>query len=345
MIIVIPVFGFGRSGGERVLSKLASELIERGCVVYFLTLNNSDEIYYETKAKIVKCIASKSNNRAIRFIKNNISLYKGIRKLKPDVVIANFHLTAFIVSMLPKEIIKYYYIQAYEVNFYSSVVRKSIAYISYLLPLKKIVNSPGLLPLNISKGVVDIIPPGIDDGVFFSREINSGVNNIGVIGRIEKHKGTSRIIDSILNWEGKSVITLNIALYLDEVDRKRLNSSGVKYTFTEISNDHELANFYRMNDLVIATGLVEDGAFHYPCAEAISCGCAVISNYAPLAYTDSKLKILTFTEKTICEKLDLFISMSDEEVKSEIIDNKNFIQLLNWESIGEKLYNLLKIEE
>ncbi|EFN8653230.1 hypothetical protein EAF46_25230, partial [Escherichia coli] len=108
-----------------------------------------------------------------------------------------------------------------------------------------------------------------------------------MVGRKEIHKGTKNIIDALINWEQKHLITFNIALYLSKDDEVKLKEHDVDYNFYPIYDDIQLAKFYRVNDLVIATGLVEDGAFHYPCAEAMSCGCAVISNYAPLADTNS----------------------------------------------------------
>lgn len=340
MKVVIPVMDFGKAGGERVLSKLASELVRCGCDVYFVALGSASEIYYETTANIVKSKVSQSKNRVVRFLQNNYYLYKKCVELKPDCAIANFHLTAYMVSLLPSVVKKYYYIQAYEVLFYQSIFRKFIAYLTYLLPLRKIANHRELLPKKINK-IVSVIPAGVDDKIFTMRPWKGTRNSIGIVGREEKRKGTSSIINTILNWDKKANITVNVALYLGEEDRKKLTENGINYNVITISNDMELADFYRLNDLVIATGLVEDGAFHYPCAEAISCGCAVISNYAPLTNTLSKLQIPTFNEKLLIEKLNYYFSMSETELKNEINNNHKFLDGYSWSSIGNKLFTIL----
>ncbi|VEB96362.1 Glycosyl transferases group 1 [Cedecea lapagei] len=290
MKIVIPIMDFGRAGGERVLSRLATELVNCGCDVYFVALGSAKDIYYQTTAKILKSKVSNSKNRIVRFIMNNYYLYKKCMELRPDCAIANFHLSAFMVSFLPRTVGKYYYIQAYETVFYKSLIRRFIAFSTYLLPLRKIVNHKNILPKSINN-YVEIIPAGIDDQVFYSKTNKGERKTIGLVGREEKRKGTSNIIDEIIRWENKEDLVLNVALYLSEEDRLRLEKIKINYNVIEINNDLDLANFYRLNDLIIATGLVEDGAFHYPCAEAMSCGCAVISNYAPLTNTNSKLKI------------------------------------------------------
>jgi hypothetical protein len=53
MNILITVLGFGRSGGYRVLSKLADELINLNHNVYFLSPDSSKDLYFPTKAKIL----------------------------------------------------------------------------------------------------------------------------------------------------------------------------------------------------------------------------------------------------------------------------------------------------
>ncbi|EQC1388524.1 glycosyltransferase family 4 protein, partial [Escherichia coli] len=261
--------------------------------------------------------------------------------LKPDCIIANFHLTAFLVFLLPRSIRKYYYIQAYEVVFYKSIIRKLIALITYCLPIKKIINHRDLLP-KILNNHIGIIPAGIDQTIFYPRNYSGVKKNIGVVGRKEIHKGTKNIIDALINWEQKHLITFNIALYLSKDDEVKLKEHDVDYNFYPIYDDIQLAKFYRVNDLVIATGLVEDGAFHYPCAEAMSCGCAVISNYAPLADTNSTLKIPTFTVENLINRLNYYMDMSDEEIFSEIKMNFSHVKEHDWEIVGRNFYEIIK---
>ncbi|KFC80957.1 glycosyltransferase [Buttiauxella agrestis] len=267
-------------------------------------------------------------------------MYQACKYIKPDAVIANFHLTAYFVSFLPRTIKKFYYIQAYEVVFYNNIIRKTLAYLTYYLPLKKITNHEQLLPNYLNKNKI-IIPAGIDLQMFYKRECHNNKKNIGVIGRVERHKGTKEIIDAIIAWDKKHEVTVNIAVYISEEDKLRLTKNCIKYHYVKIDNDNELARFYRTNDLMIASGLVEDGAFHYPCAESMACGCIVISNYAPLVESDSHYKIKHLNEKMIIEKLDYFFASTQEEIQEEISDNIRNINHYSWDLVGSKLNSAL----
>lgn len=340
MKIIIPVFGFGKSGGERVLSKMANELIKHNNDVFFVAPNNGSVPYYETDAEIVRSYCGSKFNRIINFLITYYHLYQACRQLKPDIVIANFHLTAYLVFLLPHKIKKFYYIQAYEVVFYKNILRKALAYITYYLPLRKITNHNQLLPGYLNGNKV-VIPAGVDIKTFYSRGCINAKKNVGVIGRVEKHKGTKEIIDAIIAWDNKHKVIINIAIYISEEDQERLIDNGVKFNYFKINNDNELADFYRCNDLIIATGLVEDGAFHYPCAEAMSSGCIVISNYAPLVDTESCFKITHLETELMLEKLDCFLASSHEDIQNEIAKNIANIKSYSWDVVGSKFNNTL----
>ena len=62
MNIVIPLLGFGKAGGYRVLSMLANEWILLGHEVYFIVPDDSSYPYFPTKATIIK-----SNNNRVTF--------------------------------------------------------------------------------------------------------------------------------------------------------------------------------------------------------------------------------------------------------------------------------------
>jgi len=53
MRIIIPVLGFGRAGGNRVLSEFANEWVKQGCKVDFLCPDSSDEVYFPTSARVL----------------------------------------------------------------------------------------------------------------------------------------------------------------------------------------------------------------------------------------------------------------------------------------------------
>ncbi|AOR64666.1 glycosyltransferase family 4 protein [Pectobacterium wasabiae] len=342
MKILIPILGFGKSGGERVLSKLATELVNKNHDVIFVVPEKKATPYYPTKAKVVTTKQVTNSNRYINLILSMYYMRKCCRNLNPDVVIANFNITAYIVAFLPKKIKKFYYVQAYEVIFFKNKFLKFCAYMTYFLPLKKIVNHEFILPREVNN-YVSIVPAGIDTGVFYPniKKQYGKKNAIGIIGREERHKGTSDMISALLKWNGRENIHLNVAVYLSDIDKRKLENSGVEFSFFPISNDEELGEFYRKNDLMLAVGLVEDGAFHYPCAESMACGCIVISNYSPLAYTKSRFKIDTFNENVIIEKLNEFNQLTISEVENEIKINSFEINKISWEKIGDKFNKAL----
>ncbi|WP_320657095.1 glycosyltransferase, partial [Aeromonas jandaei] len=226
MRIIIPVLGMGRAGGERVLSKLASELVRLGNEVFFVTPMSNTGPYYSTTAKVIYSKKSDSRSKVIRFFLDIIYLWRACKDINADAVIANYHLTAYIASMLLTRKQRFYYVQAYEVNFSSNLFRKMIAYISYLLPLNIIVNSEALLPKMINKynGFLTVIPAGIDYKLFYDEEMPSisGKINLGIIGRQEHYKGTKEILGIlskyILDNKLDERINVNVAVYMPEVE-------------------------------------------------------------------------------------------------------------------------------
>ncbi|WP_283392554.1 hypothetical protein [Photobacterium phosphoreum] len=341
MKIIIPVVGFSRSGGERVLSKIASELVDLGCDVSFIVLDNKGDPYYPTKAKIKKVKAKTKGLKLFKVLSNIYNLIMACRKENADVIISGLNVTAYLALFINAKIKKVYYIQAYEVLFYKSIVMRSIVYMTYKLPLQKIVNSSNLLPSNINK-YIGIIPAGVDTTLFYP-EINKNKNikKIGIIGRKEKHKGTVDIIRVITKIPKDKELILNIAVYLDDECKRILRENNISYEYFPVENDNDLACFYRENDLLIACGLIEDGAFHYPCAEGMASGCVVISNYAPLCDLDSNFKVDTFNENELLNKIEYFYSLNDDKIKKEINSNVEKISEFSWDIIGSKFYKLL----
>lgn len=342
MKIIFPVFGFGKSGGERVISKLATQLKNCGHDVIFIAPEHNAKPYYPTSAKIVEVKRETRYKKIICSIINFYRILKICKTIKPDCAIASFHPTAFLVFLLSSKIKKFYYIQAYEVVFYKQLWRRAIVYLTYILPLRKIVNSAQLLPKSINNFEA-IVSAGVDTALFKKRiNNNEGERkSVGLVGRKEAHKGTSEIIDILISHNFSSDININVAVYLSEENKIKLEKNDVSYTYIDINSDEDLANFYRMNDIMLAVGLVEDGAFHYPCAEAMASGCLVISNYAPLVGTNSKLALATFNEQYIINSLNTALKLSDVEINHEIERNLKIIKKISWHIVGNEFNNIL----
>lgn len=150
LLIAIPVFGIGHSGGHRVLAKLSTEWEKKGHKVTFID-RFGQKPYFPIISKI-SIVSSK--NRFLGWYNYFKYLFKNFDKF--DVIIANFCLTAypvFLASLLHGNFSKnYYYVQAYEVDFYhSNRLKRFLAALSYKLPFKKIVNADIYLNYKLCK--------------------------------------------------------------------------------------------------------------------------------------------------------------------------------------------------
>lgn len=334
MKIIIPVIGFGRAGGERVLSKMATELMGDENEVIFVKPKNGTFPYYPTNASIIESPFHCNGFKIFDYAKNLIELIRVCRQLEPDVVIASYFITAYLAMFLSPKKSKYYYIQANEFKINKNIVFKILALLSYVLPLKKIVNSKHLLPKFLNDYIA-IIPAGVDLSLYKNvrKKRDSSRLKVGFVGRKEKYKGSDEIVGVLasLDYTLRSKIEVHVALYLSEENKEKLS----EYFFHKIDSDSDLALFYSQCDIVIATGLIENGAFHYPCAEAMASGCLVISNYAPLE--NSILQIESFSAEGVANKLRYCLDeMSEEDIESEVLKNTQTIEAYSWESIGAK---------
>ena len=343
MNITIPVMGFGRAGGFRVLSKLADYLIERGVGVSFLAPFDRATPYYPTNAYIEKVYYPFSKVRYAKVIFSFIAMSFALARNKSDFIFFSEHLLSYACFFnFRKRTKKVYYIQAYEVNLVHGKFFKIIAYLSYYFGHKKIVNSYGLLPEKFR--YQGIVPAGVDIELFKKKENHlwgKTIPSVGIIGRVEPWKGTKEVVKVLERMVAEQVLNfkVNIAIH-----QPALSTNLAKLTsFHAIKNDAELAAFYQSNDILLAVGLIEDGAFHYPCAEGMATSLVVISNYSPLTKTDSEFAISTFDSEEIYEKLNLALSLSKDSFQQECLNNRKIIEReYSWDSIAEKLDIVLR---
>lgn len=351
MKILIPILSFDRTGGYRVLSKLADELIFLGHRVSFLCPDKSNLPYFPTKAEILwindKGIVSFERKQS--FSKENAftiqqKLAKALTgdiKNRYDIIIANHSLTVLPIQragLLSKTI---YYVQAYEPDYYNrknlkEIVLRYFSERSYKMKLFTLVNSG--IYLNYKKlSASRILYPGIDFTLFYPGENNSYTKKnkiiIGTIARAEAYKGTRYIIDAFLKLQKiYSDIELHLAFGKKE-DFK--NVEGI-YCF-QTDGDKALADFYRSLDYYICAGFSQLGAFHYPVVEAMTCGIPVITtNYYPADETNAWITTRTqdaeviITQFEAAEKNKL---LREEKVQKALKDVKQF----EWRSVGLQL--------
>lgn len=298
MKILIPILGFTRSGGGRVLTKFANEWSSNGHVVHFLVNQNNPLPYFPTIAGIkwVTNSGEQANgpNRNLKTVRgwfNLFSLYLGLSKIgsQYDVVLANHSLTAFPVYFAKCGTAKkIYYVQAYEPEFYAlqpgikPSILKWLSGRSYCFSMIKITNCPLYLKYkNIS--AISWVPPGIDFQDFYKKIKHkdfaaSSEIIIGCIGRREPNKGIDLVLKA---FDLLSKVDHRFVLHV-AYGNLPYSYSHPKLKICNPSNDRELGDFYRSLDILVAPGTIQLGSPHYPVMEAMACGVPLVTTgYLP----------------------------------------------------------------
>ncbi|GGH52967.1 glycosyl transferase [Comamonas phosphati] len=353
MKILIPVTGFGASGGMRVLSRLADEFIKNGHSVDFLAPYDRSIPYFPTNAKINTIHVDWNFPRYLRYLKFFseilfLSFWINKHQEKYDLVLSNAWITAYVVifANAKKRLKKFYYIQAYEPDFCNEqknpilrVILRFLAKKTYGFGFYPIVNSE--IYKNYREIVAhDVVEPGIDGDVFFPAAEDFGKDSIkiGCIGRREIWKGTKTILDAIaiaskaLNISIDVEVAFNLPDGVDENEKIKLKTPH---------GDKKLADFYRGVDIFVATGHIQSGAFHYPCMEAMACGKIVITNYSP-GNEDNAIFLNEIDKKVISSKIV-------EEIKKpkfnkiELIKNSEKIrEKYAWNNVARKMMTIFE---
>lgn len=340
MKIIIPVFGFGKAGGYRVLSNLANEW-KKEVDVEFLTFKDSEEPYFPTNVNINMLPIDLNNN----FFKKIYYLLKYLnRDKKETVILANQNMTVW-PTLFSKNKNKFYYIQAYEPEFYDEykgnkikkIILKILAWLTYFMPLKRIVNSDLYLNYkNIRSNYV--IPPGLDLEVYYPKKLERGNKKtliVGCIGRVEEWKGAhdvGRAVE-ILHKKG-----LDIKLKVAFNPVEYLNHELVKP-----DGDENLADYYRSLDVLVAPGHIQLGAIHYPVIEAMACNVPVITTgYYPANNENSFIVPIKNPEK-IAEVIErIYFNYEEAYKKSQKAQEK--IGEFAWEVVAKNFLDIIKKE-
>lgn len=363
MKILIPIIGFGKAGGYRVLSELANNWLLTGHQVDFLVDDRSDDPYFPTCATIQrfdrKGNVSNKNKKSTKTIfaadGNAFSIYFGmLRALQSiganyDVILANHSLTAIPVALARTgEAKKFYYIQAYEPEYYElengkkAKFLKWLSILSYRLPLRQIVNAPVYIGYRTIRAF-DWVPPGINKTIFYQRTSPPSFEalqtwTIGLIGRHEPSKGIRYALEA---FEEIAKTDKNVRL---KVAFGNL-PDGWKHDQVEVvvpKNDSELADFYRSIDIMLAPGIVQLGACHYPVLEAMACGTPVVTTgYFPADNLNSWI-VPVADSKAIVEAVICIKGITSEVLKKKLDIAKNAIKPFSWQCVSEKFLDLLK---
>lgn len=353
MKIVIPIFCFGKGGGNRVLSELANNWQKQGHDVCFLTFSSSSLPRFPTSAKIIwidkkSCSVDFNSEGAFKLtaFAEVLKLRKGIERYcsDADIVIANQALTAYSVRFANVEAKKFYYVQANEAGYefaYSSIKNKVAGFISFLtykLNLKYIVNSPIYFNLYGIQAVA-YIPPGIDYEIFGFREriINKESFTIGCVGRFEIFKGTIYVYRAFVQLKKAGYpVKLRVAFgMLDNIDSEFKDD-------IEVCNpqcDVELSEFYKGIDILVSPGSVQFYAHHYPVMEAMACGTPTITTgYLPADNSNSWIVPPKSPKDIVSRVLDII--EHPEVVHKKLMLAHSNVAVYKWPEISKKFIEI-----
>jgi glycosyltransferase involved in cell wall biosynthesis len=363
MKILIPILSFTRSGGARVLSEFANCWIRAGHEVDFLCCENSMQPYFPTTARVL--IARSSGypepTPVGALVAQNLRLWVVLWRLRRaitrigdnyDLILANHSFTAWPVRFgRTKTARRLYYVQAYEPEFYElesglkSKLLRLFSMLSYELRLHTVSNAPIYLSYKNLRSD-RWVPPGIDFSLFYPKECRSfdfrhqQEIKIGCIGRRERVKGTEFVLAAFAELY-KLDCRFRLHVAYGNLPKEFEHSA---MTIKVPANDRELADYYRSLDILIAPGLVQFGAPHYPVMEAMACGIPVVTTgYLPA--TDSNSWLVTPRSSTAIVSAVLSIVRSQETVKAKVNTGLQDIAPFAWDVAAKSLLNEAEARE
>jgi glycosyltransferase involved in cell wall biosynthesis len=249
-----------------------------------------------------------------------------------DVVLANQSLTPWPVFLARLNARKYYYVQAYEPEYYSfepglrARILQALSYGSYMLPLKQIVNAPMYFGYKVLRAHA-WVPPGIDFTLFYPKQMHDKQRIrpiIGCIGRVEVYKGTKYVIDAyhMLQRRGISAeLRVAFGYAVDELH------SDIHIIVPQ--NDKELGDYYRSLDILVAPATVQLGGPHYPVMEAMACGVTVVNTGLLPADSHNSWIVPVHDACAIADAITEILANPDEEM-SRVAQALKDIQPFTW---------------
>ncbi len=356
MNILIPILGFGRSGGARVLSELANAWLRCDHKVVFLCPDSSVAPYFPTSATIlwvgVGAVPSQTRQTIAKssWHYNLRSLIFGLKKIgfQYDVILANHSLTAWPVALAScGSAKKVYYVQAYEPEFslekntFKGVLAAIVSAASYHLPLDRIVNSPVYFRYKNLRAK-EFVPPGLDLSIFRPKGVEKDLTSaetivIGCIGRIEPIKGT------IYALRAFGELYKNDRRFLLRVAYGNLpeNWNHSRCEVVVPKNDVELAQYYRSLDVLVAAGTGQHGAPHYPVLEAGACGVAIVTTGYMGATSETAWLVNNRDVQSIVSAIRLCVLKTSDRrnrIDSFLREAENY----GWDSVAVRFISLFR---
>ena len=274
-----------------------------------------------------------------------MSVIKYLKKTKDDydVVLASHNMTALLAHKAKCKNI-FYYVQAYEPEFYDkpgikSFIKRKIAEKSYdLKGIVKVVNAD--IYRNYKNLKSDyVVPPGLDLEVYHEKnEQWDGKRGliVGCIGRTEEWKGSRDVARAVeLLKDDGCDITFRVAF----------NPVECKYDYESVKPDGDLnlADFYRSIDVLVAPGKLQLGAIHYPVIEAMACGTVVVTTGYYPANKDNSYIVPISSPSDIANAIRR-ISEHYDEAKLKTERASEDIKQFDWKQVSKKFIDIIEAE-
>lgn len=336
MKILVIAMSLGASGGVRVITKLANAWIGMGNDVDMLVVYDSKTYFPISQDVNILNVECKSNyearKKAAKYIRENEKKY--------DAFISTHWVSAYILKKALKSYGKcFYYIQAYEPDFYEGhsikqIMKRYFAQKSYKLPLRKIVNSYIYTKYKTIQ-TNSVVFPGLDLKLYYPKNTSFFHKKIriGTIGRFEAWKGSADVCKAmeILKSEG---VDFDFYIAFNDFDT-------IPHHFVKPDGDENLSAFYRDMDIVIAACKGQFGAIHYPVIETMAVGSTIVcTDYYP-SNENNSYKIEVSSPKQIAETIKHIINNKEEAIKKREQALKD-VEEFDWSFVAQKFYNYLQ---
>lgn len=343
---------FNRSGGNRVLSELATQLVRRGYEVNFVCLMYSASPYFPTEARVVwidgggRVVEENQPRRKVYPGQHLVALTRFLWKHGDyyDLVFANHSLTTLPTYLSGNAHRAIYYVQAYEPEYYDaytdirSRIARMIASRSYSLIPDIIVNAPIYLSYKEIRARM-CVPPGLDLDNYHSKPLDHPGRRsnapviLGCIGRKEVYKGTIDALVAFQTYQQRHG-NCKLRVAIGHVPSPFIKDPNIEVV--SIQSDADLANFYRSLDVMIAPGTVQLGAVHYPVLEAMACGVPTVhTGYAPGSPENSWI-VDPHSPDQIVAAIE---SIVNDDAATDLRVRKGLTEVgqYSWQSVGDKL--------
>ncbi len=275
-----------------------------------------------------------------------ISIFKFFFSSSPDVLIATFWPTAYVMLFLPAKK-KFHLVQAWEEDFYTNKILRTLVRWTYKLPIRKIVISNYLKKriqkynkrnLEIYKINVWSLSSNFISHVKKPSNKNSQeVKILSVISWYNRAKGPDSLVKAIKHLKNNHpefVFTL--------ISREEKTYSPLIDHFISNPTLEKLAKIYQESDILLVTSRSE--GFYIPGLEAMACGCPVITTNSGgiLEYAKNNISAIVLKnlddlwEKDIIDKF-----LKNNQLKKKLISNgykeAHKYQLYSWDKVANDL--------